>query len=69
MGIIPHLLSNYVIHDQVDETPRFRIQACIECGLCSYVCPAKIPLMAHIQQGKQQIREEMEHDQAVATAS
>lgn len=26
---------------------------CIECGSCSYVCPAKIPLVQYIRQGKE----------------
>ena len=26
---------------------------CVECGSCSYVCPAKIPLVQYIRQGKE----------------
>ncbi len=52
VGLIPYLLSKYVTRDMTDEAERHRISACIECGLCTYVCPSKIPLMKHIQEGK-----------------
>ena len=56
--LMPHLLSKMATHDLLDEAERIRIFGCIECGLCSYVCPSKIPLMGDIQMGKQKIREE-----------
>jgi len=52
VGIIPHLLSKQVTHNLIDETERFGIWDCIDCGLCSYVCPSKIDLLADIQAGK-----------------
>ena len=53
VGLMPYLLSQYITHDMVEEAGRYRIQACIDCGLCTYVCPSKIPLMTHIQEGKE----------------
>jgi len=44
----------------VDETEKLKIFSCIECGLCSYVCPSKIDLMADIKQGKTLLIEEKE---------
>jgi Na+-transporting NADH:ubiquinone oxidoreductase subunit A len=55
VGLMPYLLSKYVTHDMIEEADRHRILACIDCGLCTYVCPSKIPLMAHIQEGKRQM--------------
>jgi electron transport complex protein RnfC len=52
VGLMPYLLSKYVTRDMTEEAERHRISACIECGLCTYVCPSKIPLMKHIQEGK-----------------
>ena len=41
-----------------------RLFGCIECGLCSYVCVSKIPLMADIIRGKKHVIEEHEAEQA-----
>lgn len=53
VGIIPHLLFHHVENDVIDETLlKFKIFNCIECNLCSYVCPSKIPLAQFIKEGK-----------------
>jgi electron transport complex protein RnfC len=31
---------------------QYDLLSCVECGLCSYVCPARIPLFQHIMLGK-----------------
>lgn len=52
--IIPHLLDHYTAKsDVVDELIRYGIFDCIECNLCTFVCPSKRPLGKHIKQGKQ----------------
>jgi electron transport complex protein RnfC len=58
VDLVPYLLSKYVTHDMIEEADRHRILACIDCGLCTYVCPSKIPLMTHIQEGKTRISRE-----------
>jgi len=56
VGIIPHLLFHYVEKDVIDETLlRFKIFNCIECNLCSYVCPSKIPVAQFIKEGKAKV--------------
>lgn len=36
----------------IDETlMNYDIFNCIECGLCSFVCPSKIPLLQHLREG------------------
>ncbi|MFV0627121.1 MAG: electron transport complex subunit RsxC [Alphaproteobacteria bacterium] len=35
---------------------KLRALDCINCGICSYVCPAKIPLLDYIKQAKNEIR-------------
>ena len=34
---------------------KFKIFNCIECNLCSYVCPSKIPVSEYIKQGKEKL--------------
>jgi len=38
--------------DNLDLAENYYIDACISCGCCSYVCPAKIELAGHIKTGK-----------------
>ena len=53
VGIIPHLLFQHVERDVIDENLlRYKIFDCIECNLCSYVCPSKIPIAEFIKKGK-----------------
>jgi Na(+)-translocating NADH:ubiquinone oxidoreductase A subunit len=53
VGIIPHLLFHYIEKGFVDETLlKYKIFNCIECNLCSYVCPSKIPVAWYIKEGK-----------------
>lgn len=56
VGIIPHLLSKYVMCNIIDETLiKYGIFNCIECGLCNFVCPCKIPLLKHIKEGQEKL--------------
>ncbi|MEK6715800.1 MAG: 4Fe-4S dicluster domain-containing protein [Candidatus Omnitrophota bacterium] len=56
VGIIPHLLSKYIKRNMIDETlMNYNIFNCIECGLCTFVCPSKIPLLQHLKEGKDKL--------------
>ncbi len=52
MGLSPYLLmtvSDKAIWDRAEEE---KIMDCIECGSCSYTCPASRPLLDYIRLGK-----------------
>ena len=56
VNIIPHLLYKHVQRNIIDETLMgLHIFDCIECGLCSYVCPSKIPLAKYIKEGQERL--------------
>ena len=40
----------------LDLAAAYDLNACFECGCCSYVCPAGIPLTQYIAAGKKQWR-------------
>jgi electron transport complex protein RnfC len=44
-----HLIGRYVEHDLLEEAKHLHPEACNECGLCAYVCPAHRPLVQLIQ--------------------
>ncbi len=57
-GLAPATLAECAAHDLLDEAKELNIFACIECGLCSYVCVAKLPLLEQIRAGKRKLKEE-----------
>ena len=48
MKLIPFKLDQYARKNEKDEFIKYGGQTCIECGLCSYVCPSKRKLMESI---------------------
>ncbi|HKM17748.1 MAG TPA: electron transport complex subunit RsxC [Limnochordia bacterium] len=56
MGLQPNFLADWSNKGLYDQAERNHIMDCIECSLCSYVCPAKRGLCRSIQAGKQVVR-------------
>lgn len=56
-GLVPHLYSKYVRHDLAEDAIKYGLGACIECGLCTFTCPSKIPLLEDIMEGKKVLEE------------
>ncbi len=47
--------------DRISMLEEYRISLCMECGCCSYVCPAKRPLVQNNRLAKATVREHYEH--------
>jgi electron transport complex protein RnfC len=56
MGLEPHLLIALARAGRWEDMKANLAMNCIECGSCSYVCPASKPLLDFIKLGKQEIR-------------
>lgn len=52
MGLEPYLLSKAVSINNFEIAEEAHIYDCIECGCCSYSCPAHRPLLDYIRYGK-----------------
>ncbi len=52
MGLEPFLLARQSDRHMWDELETNRVYDCIECGSCSYTCPANRPLLDNIRYGK-----------------
>lgn len=52
MGLEPYLLMNLANHNLLEAMEAERIMDCIECGSCSFTCPADRPLLDYIRIGK-----------------
>ena len=48
--ISPVLIKNNI--DDIEALKLLRPEKCVECGLCSYICPAKIPIREYVKKAK-----------------
>lgn len=55
MAIEPYLLSNLAKRGKYADLESLRVIDCIECGSCSYTCPANLPLLDYIRLGKGEV--------------
>jgi electron transport complex protein RnfC len=55
MGLEPYLLMVLARKGMGERMEHDRIMDCMECGSCSYICPASRPLLDYIRLGKQQV--------------
>ncbi|PHV71473.1 electron transport complex subunit RsxC [Sporanaerobium hydrogeniformans] len=56
MGLIPNVLHRSAIHDKLENFTAHHGMDCIECGCCSFICPAKCELVQSIRTAKAQLR-------------
>jgi electron transport complex protein RnfC len=52
LGLSPTTLYKWIEHDEYQEALDGGLMDCKECGCCSYVCPAHIPLVQGMKLGK-----------------
>lgn len=52
MGLEPYLLIRLAQRKMTEKLEFERVLDCMECGSCSYVCPANLPLLDYIRLGK-----------------
>ena len=52
MGLNPAFLMRDTIYKEWETLEKHHIMDCIECGSCSFTCPANRPLLDRIRQGK-----------------
>lgn len=53
--LMPLNLANYAEHGMLEQLEKYNVLSCIECGICSYVCPARRPLLHNIRIGKAEV--------------
>ena len=52
MRLRPNMLSRYSEFGQYERCRGEYIDACIECGMCGYVCPARRPMQQFFRMAK-----------------
>jgi electron transport complex protein RnfC len=56
MNLLPLNINMLVEKNMTEELEKFNINDCIECGCCSYVCPAKRHLVQSMRLGKSRLK-------------
>lgn len=56
MHLMPTKLMNFVKEDMIEKAEAMKLESCIECGCCSYVCPSRIPLVHYFRLGKAELQ-------------
>ena len=61
MGLEPNRLMNAAEFKEWDLMKQNKVMDCIECGSCSYLCPANRPILDYIKSGKSELRKKVEN--------
>jgi electron transport complex protein RnfC len=56
-GLMPSIFSDAYEAKDVDKLNRFNVMQCMECGSCSYTCPARRPLALTNKLAKMMVKE------------
>ena len=51
-SLVPNAIADFVDNELLDDAEGWGIFSCVECGLCEYVCPSRIPLLEIMRIGK-----------------
>lgn len=55
MRLQPLFLSEFAEHGMIDQAEAYHVLDCRECGCCSFICPARRPLLQNIRLAKSAI--------------
>jgi electron transport complex protein RnfC len=56
--IDPRMLSRYAEFNKYDMSRKENFHLCVDCGLCSYVCIARRPVLQYIRLAVNKLRQE-----------
>ncbi|HHW95507.1 MAG TPA: electron transport complex subunit RsxC [Mogibacterium sp.] len=56
-GLMPSVFEEAYRNKNVDRLNRFKVMQCMECGSCSYICPARRPLSLTNKLAKNMVKE------------
>ena len=52
LALVPTRIAHAVKARDVEMALDYDLMACVECGCCTYVCPAQVPLVQYMRSGK-----------------
>ena len=57
MNLNPKAIEENTLADNTDKLKNLDVFSCIECGVCSFACPAKRPLLFAVRLAKKTLKE------------
>lgn len=57
MHLTPTFIARAIRRGELHKLPKFHPEDCLECGCCSYICPARIPLLELVRQARTLLEE------------
>lgn len=57
MHLMPLYINKAILKGDLEQAQKYNVMDCIECGICSYLCPGMQSPLHNIRVAKQQIAE------------
>ncbi|WP_027177189.1 4Fe-4S dicluster domain-containing protein [Maridesulfovibrio hydrothermalis] len=54
--ILPNMISRYAEYERFEMAEKYNLNSCFECGLCSFNCTVRRPILQYIRFAKDQLR-------------
>ena len=68
MRLYPMYLAMFSQKEELEMCEKYDVFSCVECGCCTYICPANVPIVQHIRKAKGRISEKIRRTEAMASA-
>jgi len=68
MRLYPAYLAMFSQKEDLGMCEKYDVFSCVECGCCTYICPAGVPIVQHIRTAKGRILERRNRETAIASA-
>ncbi len=59
MRLMPCYLAMFSQNSDIDSLREFDVMSCVECGCCTYRCPAGVPIVQYIRNAKSKVKQSM----------
>ena len=66
MQLMPGILSAQIENERFEDAQNWHVMDCMECGCCSFVCPAGRPLVQHMRRAKAEVGAKLRAQKAAA---
>ena len=57
MHLLPNYIASYTRIGDYENAAQSGAMSCVECGSCSYICPAGIPIIQYVRAAKTVLRQ------------
>ena len=68
MRLLPAYLAMFAQKEDMEMCEKYNVFSCVECGCCTYICPAGVQIVQHIRTAKGRILEKHRKEEAIASA-